>query len=130
MATFTSILAWETPWTGGPGRLQSMGSQELDTTEQLNNNRSMDDHVRTQQGAAITSPEERPREKPDLQTPSSWASIFQDGEKPHFCYEIWYGSPSKLTHDVDTHRPMRVSLLSVFSEGHGSQGIKRHPTPV
>ena len=44
MATFTSILAWETPWTGGPGRLQSMGSQELDTTEQLNNNRSMDDH--------------------------------------------------------------------------------------
>ena len=50
MATYTSILAWETPWTGGPGRLQSMGSQELDTTQRLNNNnRSMDDHVRTQQ---------------------------------------------------------------------------------
>ena len=50
MATYTSILAWETPWTGGPGRLQSMGSQELDTTPRLNNNnRSMDDHVRTQQ---------------------------------------------------------------------------------
>ena len=50
MATYTSILAWETPWTGGPGRLQSMGSQELDMTQRLNNNnRSMDDHVRTQQ---------------------------------------------------------------------------------
>ena len=38
MATHSSILAWEMPWTGEPGRLQSMGSQESDTTEQLNNN--------------------------------------------------------------------------------------------
>ena len=28
----TSILAWRIPWTEGPGRLQSMESQELDTT--------------------------------------------------------------------------------------------------
>ena len=28
----SSILAWETPWTEEPGRLQSMGSQELNTT--------------------------------------------------------------------------------------------------
>jgi len=27
MATHSSILAWEIPWTG-PGRLQSMGSQK------------------------------------------------------------------------------------------------------
>ena len=32
MATHTSILAWEIPWTEKPGGLQSMGSQELDTT--------------------------------------------------------------------------------------------------
>jgi len=32
MATHSSILAWRTPWTEEPGRLQSMGSQELDTT--------------------------------------------------------------------------------------------------
>ena len=35
MATHSSILAWESPWTEKPGRLQSMGSQELDITEQL-----------------------------------------------------------------------------------------------
>ena len=29
------ILAWKTPWTEEPGRLQSTGSQESDTTEQL-----------------------------------------------------------------------------------------------
>ena len=27
MATHSSILAWRIPWTEGPGRLQSMGSQ-------------------------------------------------------------------------------------------------------
>ena len=33
MATHSSILAWEIPWTEEPGGLQSMESQELDTTE-------------------------------------------------------------------------------------------------
>ena len=32
MATLSSILPWEIPWTEKPGRLQSMGSQESDTT--------------------------------------------------------------------------------------------------
>ena len=37
MVTHSSILAWEIPWTEDVGGLQSMGSQELDTTERLNN---------------------------------------------------------------------------------------------
>ena len=32
MANYPSIFAWEVPWMEEPGRLQSMGSQELDTT--------------------------------------------------------------------------------------------------
>ena len=32
MATHFSILAWRIPWTEEPGGLQSMGSQESDTT--------------------------------------------------------------------------------------------------
>ena len=32
MATHSSILVWRILWTEEPGRLQSMGSQELDTT--------------------------------------------------------------------------------------------------
>ena len=35
MATHASILAWKIPWTEEPGRLQSMGSKQLDTTERL-----------------------------------------------------------------------------------------------
>ena len=32
MATHSSVLAWRIPWTEEPGGLESMGSQELDTT--------------------------------------------------------------------------------------------------
>ena len=33
MVTHSSILAWRIPWTEETGGLQSMGSQESDTTE-------------------------------------------------------------------------------------------------
>ena len=35
MATQSSLLAWRTAWTEDPVRLQSMGSQESDTTERI-----------------------------------------------------------------------------------------------
>ena len=35
MALHSSTLAWTIPWTEEPGRLQSMGSLELKTTERL-----------------------------------------------------------------------------------------------
>ena len=33
MATHSSILAWEIPWTEKPAGLQSMGSQEWDESD-------------------------------------------------------------------------------------------------
>ena len=44
MATRSSI-AWRIPWTEEPGRLQSMGSQELDMTEQLSSSSSHSPHT-------------------------------------------------------------------------------------
>ena len=38
MATHSSILAWKIPRTEEPGRLQAMGSQRVDTTEQPTHN--------------------------------------------------------------------------------------------
>ena len=35
MAPHSSIFAWRIPWIEEPGRLQSMGRKELDTTKQL-----------------------------------------------------------------------------------------------
>ena len=33
VATHSSILAWRIPWAEKPGGLQSLGSEELDTTK-------------------------------------------------------------------------------------------------
>ena len=38
MATCSSILAWEIPWTEEPGGLQPMGQQNNQTAEGQNNN--------------------------------------------------------------------------------------------
>ena len=35
VATHSSVLAWRIPWIEVPGGLQSMGSQEVSTTERL-----------------------------------------------------------------------------------------------
>ena len=35
MAIHSRTLAWKIPWTEEPGRLQSMGCKESDTTEEL-----------------------------------------------------------------------------------------------
>ena len=35
MVTHSTTLAWRIPWTEEPGRLQSTGSQRVDTTERL-----------------------------------------------------------------------------------------------
>ena len=35
IATYSNILAWKIPWTEDPGGLQSKGSQDSSTTEQL-----------------------------------------------------------------------------------------------
>ena len=36
MAIHSNILAWKIPWTEEPGRLQSMGSHDLDMTQRVN----------------------------------------------------------------------------------------------
>ena len=35
MAPHSSTLAWKIPWTEEPGRVQSIGREESDTTERL-----------------------------------------------------------------------------------------------
>ena len=44
MATHSSILAWETPWTEKPGGLHTAHGviKQLDITEQLNHQHQMD----------------------------------------------------------------------------------------
>ena len=41
MAVHSSILAWRLPWTEEAGGLQSVGSQESDTTKRLNQHKRL-----------------------------------------------------------------------------------------
>ena len=47
MATHSSILAWEIPWTEEPGGLQSLGLQRVDMTYRINNNKYSSQKQRT-----------------------------------------------------------------------------------
>ena len=40
MATHSSVLAWRTPWTEKPGRLQSIGSQRIRHHSQMHHSNS------------------------------------------------------------------------------------------
>ena len=53
MAIYSSILPWRIPWTEEPGRLQSMGLQDLDTTEWL----STAQHTTYLKNVIFTSPD-------------------------------------------------------------------------
>ena len=65
MVTHSSVFAWEIPWTEEPGRLQSIWSQELDTTEQL----------KTITVIIIASDSSRSSNRLDMIAPISWNNI-------------------------------------------------------
>ena len=45
MATHSSILAWEIPWTEEPGGYSPWDGQELDTTQQLSTHTHTQDYL-------------------------------------------------------------------------------------
>ena len=78
MATHSSILAWRIPAVEEPGRLQSTGAQELDTTEQPNT--AQDKCLRS---VEFSPPEYKARDDTHANVSISWV-------------------PSKYTH-IHTH---------------------------
>ena len=47
MATHSCIFAWRIPWTEEPGRLQSIGCKELDTTQHTHTHTHTHKHTHT-----------------------------------------------------------------------------------
>ena len=66
MATHSSILAWRIPWTGEPGRLQSVGSQRVGHDWRLNDN--YEDHLG---GSSVDLPQSLDRERESSRPVSS-----------------------------------------------------------
>ena len=101
MATCPSILAWKIPWTEEPGRLQSMGFQESDTTEQL----------RTQ--AQIYA------EECDCQI--IWQSCFQCFEDSPYCSPQWLFQftfpPAVQEVSLFSTRSSALTVCKLFGDG-------------
>jgi len=55
MATHSSILAWEIPWTAEPGGLQSMGSQKVRHDLMTNTHTHTHTHTHTSHHALVLS---------------------------------------------------------------------------
>ena len=56
MATRSSILVWEMPWTEGPVSPQPMGRRTLDTTERLSTHTHTHTHTHTRCWAYSSAP--------------------------------------------------------------------------
>ena len=71
MATDSSTLAWKIPWTEEPGRLQSMGSLRVDTTERPHSHFSL---------SCIGEGNGNPLQRSCLENPGDggawWAAVF------------------------------------------------------
>ena len=55
MATHSSILAWEIPWTEEPGRLQSMGPQRVRQTRRRHTHTHTHTHTPPDWSSASTA---------------------------------------------------------------------------
>ena len=74
MATHSSILAWRTPWTEEPGRLQSKGSHRV--------GQSRDGSHRQSEGAPCRALGEQQRQAPPVpepKSPLSWEAFLGSG---------------------------------------------------
>ena len=71
MAPHSSALAWRIPWVEEPGRLQSMGSIESDTTEHLHFHFSLSCNGEGNDNPLQCSCLENPRDGG-----ASWASVY------------------------------------------------------
>ena len=90
MATHSSILAWRIPWTEEPGGLQSMGLQELGTTEKLSTHTHT--HAHTHSGISFShEKEENPASRGYMVGPQGhYAKWHKPGREGPILFDITY----------------------------------------
>ena len=91
-ATYSSILAWEIPWTEEPGRLQSHGvTKESDTAEQLNNSNN---RTWLQRISGTYHTEFKLRPKKHIKVPSTPDVVWRKGHRTLETSKMWALTPA------------------------------------
>ena len=106
-ATHSSTLAWRIPWTEGPSRLQSMGSQESDRTDGLSTAQS-----------TKTEP---------LNFPGLWVKHscdFHDGPVVKTVFPLQRAQVPSLVREVRSCLPLAKKKKSVLVYKHSCAEIK------
>ena len=113
MATHSSILAWEIPWTEEPGGLQSLGSQGSDTTEWLNHHGHyvysyhLDNEGQRRDGFRNINDTQFSRSRPANVIPQSYLIL---------CDPMAYSPPGSSVHDILQARMLEWVAIP-FSRG-------------
>ena len=113
MATYSSDLAWEIPWTEEPGGLQSMGvAKESDTIEQLNNNNNI--HIGKQFSLTRQFQHMDLRMVDDVQTESVGYSKAQVPVCAESCMQHWRTLRLMLYLESTNVEESRVTHMKIF----------------
>ena len=107
MAPHSSTFAWKIPWTEEPGRLQSMGSLESDTTERLHFHFSL---------SCIGGGNGNPLQCSCLENPRDrgawWATVYGVAQSRTWLKRL-SNSSNKLKKVGKTTRPFRYDLNQI-----------------
>ena len=103
MATHSSTLAWKIPWMEESGRLQSMGSQRVDTTEWLHFHFSLSCIAEENGNPLQYSCLENPRERG-----AWWAAVYGVAQS-----WTWLKRLSSSSSSSDYHRSAQIQFIFV-----------------
>ena len=126
-AAHSSVLAWRSPWTDGPGGLQSMGSQKSqDRTENQATERQLAHHATTltvprvrHQGALCTCWNRQPLNR---RTGEGNGTPLQDSrlENPRD-RGAWRAAVREAAEESDTAQRLRIPAAVLWASGETSQ---------
>ena len=112
MATHSSTLSWKIPWTEEPGGLQSLGSEELDTTELLHFHLSL---------SCIGEGNGNPLQCSCLENPRDggawWAAIYGVAQSRTQLKQLSSSSRSNIpSENLLTSFPSPTTILYIFND--------------
>ena len=121
MASHSSTLAWNIPWTEEPGRLQSMGSQRVRHDWVTSKRKKRLDWVPKNwclQTVVLEKTPESPLDSKDIK------SVYLKGDQPEYSLEGLMLKSQYFGYLMQTDNSLEKSLMLGKIEGRGEEGVR------